>query len=175
LTNINNSLSNFITRFLDHPQTFIHINKSTIVDGFALKNYDFNIQLNIFSDKYSGAYLELLPINSLDKQIKFYPNYRFDSYNEVTPFIEVILNKLDSQNIKEKYVEEYIKIWRKVLKKEILTDGFILEENSYAFYLKKDGFQLSTIEKKYLNVSLSSSWISHEPLCLVNSLFYYST
>ncbi len=164
-------LSNFITRFLEHPQTFIHVNINTIIDGFALKNNDFNIQLNIFSDKYNGAYLELIPINSLHKQIKFYPNYRFDNYNELIPFINLILDKLDSQNTKDKYVPEHIKNWRRVLKEKNLSDGITLEENSYALYLKKDGFQLSTLEKKYLNNRLSSSWASQEPLCLVKIPF----
>lgn len=165
-------LINFINRLLEHPTTFVHININTIVDGLALKNNDLNIQLNIFSDKYNGAYLELYPIHSFKQKLIVYPNYRFNDYNEVLPFFKAILNKLDSQNTKEKYVPEYIKLWKKVLKGEKLSDGFILEENSYSFYIKKDGFQLSSLEKQYLNIqSSSSSWSSPEPLCLVKIPF----
>jgi hypothetical protein len=166
-------LINFISRLLEHPTTFVHVNLNTIVDGLALKNNDLNIQLNIFSDKYNGAYLELFPLNSqYHKPFMFQPNYRFNDYNEVTPFIKAILNKLDSQNIKEEYASQYIQLWRQVLKKEKLSDGFMLEENSYAFYLKKDGFQLSSMEKKHLNINVfSASWTSPEPLCLVKIPF----
>lgn len=170
---MNQPLINFVTRLLNHSQTTVEVNSNTIVDGFSLVNKELNFRLNIFSDKYNSIYFELHSFWERQKTVlKWQPNYRLDDFKEFKSLLNTISEKLDSQPFEEKEISQYVKLWKQVLKGEQLPDGFILEENSYAFYLKKDGYQLSTMEKKSIVGSLNRhSSSGQEPLCLLRIPF----
>jgi hypothetical protein len=166
-------LYNLITRLLNHPTTTVAVNRNTIIDGFALVNKQLNIQLNIFSDKYNSIYFELYSYWQKEGTgFKFEPNYRLNDFKEFKPLLKTILDKFDSQPIEELDVSQYVQLWKKVLRGEPLSDGFICEENSYHYYLKKDNYHLSSMEKKSITGSLISLADSpQEPLALLKNSF----
>lgn len=166
-------LYNFTTRLLEYPETTVVVHRNTIIDGFALLNKKLNIQLNIFSDKYNSIYFELYSHWKKEgTSFKFEPNYRLNDFKEFKPLLNIILEQLDSQPVEEVDVSKYVKLWKTVLKGEPLSDGFVCEENSYSFYIKKNGIELSSLDKKNITGALLFARTPQEPLCLLNLPFH---
>lgn len=126
-----NALNSFVIDFLEYPKTFIKFNRKSNIDGFALKNEDLNLQLNIFSDKKNRIYFELYYDEPFRTKANLsYPTYKADNLDEYRPLLDKLLESSDSKKMDnytpeyKKFREELFSLHRKALKDEKLPVGY---------------------------------------------------
>jgi len=181
---MNNALNNFVMDFLEYPKTFVEVNTKSNIDGFALKNKELDIQLNIFSDKNNSIYFELFYDEPFAyKPDRSYPTFKADNLDEYKPLLIKLLEHLDSTN-KKNFTPEYnsfsnelFSLHRKALKNEKLPDGYEFPNgykhdilNSHVVIMKNDNF-FSSLSRDTIFKSLSTLQKHNDPLTFLKIYF----
>ena len=156
---MSSQLKNFINDLLQHEYTRIQVNQ----DGISILNNPMDYHLKIFSDKFNGFYFEF---NSKENTAFSFlepskdipnPTYRTENFQECKLIFDELICYIDKSKLNlNKNAPKYIDLFRKILKKESLPDGYnlththdfieLFEEHTW-FTLKMPQYFIKNVNK----------------------------